>query len=90
MQLHSWLSTWQRKRQMDSCQLCWKLQYCEIGKTEEYMQCQFFEKKILDLEQELESERRQRMDLQCKLNATKADLQRALHILKKHDSFYDD
>lgn len=47
-------------------------------------------KRIQELEQELEAEKRQRMDLQCKLNATKADLQRALHILKKHDSFYDD
>lgn len=46
-------------------------------------------KRIQELEQELEAEKRQRMDLQCKLNATKADLQRALQILKKHDSFYD-
>lgn len=46
-------------------------------------------KRIQELEQELEAEKRLRMDLQCRLNATKGDIQRALQNLKKHDTFYD-
>ena len=47
-------------------------------------------KRIQELEQELEIEKHQRQQLQCQLNATKADVQRALQVLKKHDSFFND
>lgn len=46
-------------------------------------------KRIQELEQELEAEKHQRQQLQCKLNSIKADVQRALQPLKKHDSFFD-